>query len=67
MTEDFKKELVEAIKEVAAAITESGGAEIKFLVKETTAGELIGHVIVEEKQNLLCKRLIILSGRAGNE
>lgn len=38
--------LVSAIKEVAAAISENGGAEIKARVIENE-GELLAHIIIE--------------------
>lgn len=39
--------LVSAIKEVAAAISENGGAEIKARVKEINEGEMVAHIIIE--------------------
>ena len=41
------EKLVAAIKEVAAVISENGGAEIRARVKEINEGEVIAHIIIE--------------------
>lgn len=47
--------LVSAIKEVAEAISNNGGAEIKALVRETDNGEIMVHIIIEPYK-FICER-----------
>lgn len=42
-----KKTLVEALKEIAAAISENGGADVKMAVKQTSSVEYEARIIIE--------------------